>query len=224
VPAFYPNVVAASESSLNKKSQGTSEPAIIYFTNNKTPDKEEKSKPPKRQIDYRYVLKKMMDEAFQVLEAIEKDKSLSLERKKQKAIEYLRNIRWGWRGREKKEFYFWVHDIQAIMIMEASLPHMEGKDLMNFEDHNGKQVFAEMIKVCRTQKQGFVMYLWPKFRGRNPHPKISIVRLFEPWEWVVGTGVHLDTIPLEYPPVEELQDIIDFDGFPFDDTRPASPI
>ena len=49
-----------------------------------------------------------------------------------------------------------------------------------------------MVKVCERDGAGFVTYYWPKYGSDQPVPKISYVKLYEPWGWIVGTGVFLD--------------------------------
>lgn len=161
--------------------------------------------------EYRMTLKKAMDKLFSELESIRKE-GIGLEEKRQKAIEFIKVVRY---GPEQKD-YFWINDMQGKMIMDPYIPDLAGKDLSNFKDQNGKEIFAEFIKVCREKEQGFVDYLWPMYEGKRPAPKTSLVRLFKPWDWIIGTGVYLDIIeayempevikfyiPLGEPPVED---------------------
>ncbi len=46
--------------------------------------------------------------------------------------------------------------------------------------------------MCRKQGEGFVEYLWPKYDEDEPQPKLSFVKHFPEWDWVIGTGVYLD--------------------------------
>jgi methyl-accepting chemotaxis protein len=90
--------------------------------------------------------------------------------------------------------YFWINDMHSIMIMHPIKPELEGKDLSDFKDPNGKLIFKEMIKVCQESQEGFVEYLWPKPGFDKPVPKLSYVKLFDKWNWIVGTGIYLDDI------------------------------
>ncbi len=50
-----------------------------------------------------------------------------------------------------------------------------------------------MVKACENNKgAGFVTYQWPLPGTDDNCPKISYVKLYEPWDWVVGTGVFID--------------------------------
>ena len=48
------------------------------------------------------------------------------------------------------------------------------------------------LNVCRQQGEGTVDYLWPKPGHDQPVAKLSYVKLFKPWNWVIGTGVYLE--------------------------------
>ncbi|UCZ55786.1 methyl-accepting chemotaxis protein [Desulfurispirillum indicum] len=90
--------------------------------------------------------------------------------------------------------YFWVNDMLPRMIMHPTNPQLEGQDLRNFTDPDRKRFFVEFTRVVREQGQGHVDYRWPKPGFTNPVPKTSYVMGFEPWEWVIGTGIYLDDV------------------------------
>ena len=86
-------------------------------------------------------------------------------------------MRW---GPEKKD-YFWVNDIQGRMLMDPYIPDLEGKIMLGYEDPDGKRPIAEFIRIAEEQGGGFFdYYLWPKYEGKTPVPKIAFVGLFEP--------------------------------------------
>ena len=51
-----------------------------------------------------------------------------------------------------------------------------------------------MVNVCRENGEGFVDYYWPKYGADKPQPKLSFVKLFDKWNWIIGTGVYIDDI------------------------------
>ena len=173
-------------------------------------------KPQEPVPEYRMTLKKAMDKLFSELESIRKE-GIGLEEKQQKAIEFIKVIRY---GPEQKD-YFWINDMQGKMIMDPYIPDLAGKDLSNFKDQNGKEIFAEFIKVCREKEQGFVDYLWPMYEGKRPAPKISLVRLFKPWGWIIGTGIYLDIIEA-YEMPEVIRFYIPLGEIPMDEPGASS--
>ena len=90
--------------------------------------------------------------------------------------------------------YFWVNDMNQTMVMHPINPAMNGQDQSNLEDPTGKNIFAEMTKVVRAEGKGFVDYMWPKPGFDEPVQKYSHVHGFQPWGWIVGTGVYADDL------------------------------
>ena len=90
--------------------------------------------------------------------------------------------------------YFWINDSHPMMVMHPFKPELDGKDLSDFKDPNGKKLFVEFAKVCREKQEGTVKYLWPKPGHDAPVEKLSYVKLFEPWDWIIGTGIYIDDI------------------------------
>ncbi|MES2952136.1 MAG: methyl-accepting chemotaxis protein [Pseudomonadota bacterium] len=107
---------------------------------------------------------------------------------KQRALAALKTMRYS--GNE----YFWVNDMSPKMVMHPIRPELDGKDLTDNKDPNGLQLFMEFVKTVKASGGGFVMYMWPKPGSDKPVQKVSYVKGFEPWGWIIGSGVYLDTV------------------------------
>ena len=90
--------------------------------------------------------------------------------------------------------YLWINDMQGRMLMHPIKPELNGRDMLDFEDPNGKRLFAEMVEVVKADSAGFVDYLWPKAGSDAPVSKVSFVRGFAPWGWIIGTGIYVDDV------------------------------
>ena len=90
--------------------------------------------------------------------------------------------------------YFWINDMAPTMVMHPIKPELEGQDLSATEDPEGTRLFVEFVDVVESEGAGFVSYLWPKPNEEDPQPKVSYVAGFEPWGWVVGTGIYVDDV------------------------------
>jgi methyl-accepting chemotaxis protein len=90
--------------------------------------------------------------------------------------------------------YFWINDSHPTMVMHPLKPEMDGKDLTDFKDPRGKAVFVEMVNAARTPGGNFVYYMWSKPGKDTPAQKLSFVKAFEPWGWIIGTGIYIDDI------------------------------
>ena len=121
-------------------------------------------------------------------EALERAGSLSRDSAQAAAKEALRRLRYS--GDE----YFFVTDLAPRMIMHPIKPEMEGQDLTRSADPNGKLLFVEFARTVKAGGAGFVDYLWPKPGSVEPVPKISYVRGFAPWGWLIGSGIYVDDV------------------------------
>ena len=136
---------------------------------------------------YRSELQSVINLAYTAIEGIYGDDLLDDEEKKRRAMGVVRDMRYS------GDNYIWINDMQPAMVMHPIKPALDGQDLSGFKDPNGKKLFVEMAKVCRADGQGFVGYMWPKPGKDKPVAKLSYVRLFKPWGWVIGTGVYLES-------------------------------
>ncbi len=94
--------------------------------------------------------------------------------------------------------YFWVNDMQPRMVMHPFNQELNGKSLADYADPNGVHLFVEMAQVVRAQDKGFVHYSWQKADETKLSPKISFVKGFAPWGWIVGSGIYIDDVDAEF--------------------------
>lgn len=122
--------------------------------------------------------------------------SLSQEEAKRQAVERIAAIRYDGSN------YLWIHDLENKMVMHPIKPELNGKDLSREKDANGAYFFVEMTKTCKSKGKGFVRYQWPKPGNAKPIPKLSSVELFQPWGWIVGTGIYIDDVDTQMHKIE----------------------
>jgi methyl-accepting chemotaxis protein len=104
------------------------------------------------------------------------------------AMDTIRALRYG--GAE----YFWINDMGPVMLMHPIKPELDGKQLSENKDPNGKHLFVEFVSVVKAEGAGFVFYEWPKPGSEQPVQKVSYVKGFAPWGWIIGSGVYVDTV------------------------------
>jgi len=147
--------------------------------------------------DRRVLLRELNQTAWSLLAAYQaKEEAGEISRRDAQtlAIETLRALRY---GPESKD-YFWINDLQPILIMHPYRPDLEGQDVSDFTDPNGKRLFAEVVKTVRQSAAGFVDYQWQwKDDPQRIVSKISHVKEFKPWGWVVGTGIYVEDVRAE---------------------------
>ena len=90
--------------------------------------------------------------------------------------------------------YFWVNDMNSVVLMHPIKPSLDGKDLSGLKDADGTAIFVEFVKVVKANGEGTVPYLWPKPGSETPEPKVAYLKGFKPWNWIVGTGIYVDDV------------------------------
>ena len=97
-------------------------------------------------------------------------------------------------GRQDGTGYIFIYDFKGVNLSDPLHLHNTGENLYNYKDPSGIEVIKELIKISRQPAGGYVEYTWVKPITQVPTVKISYARSFEPWQWMVGTGVYLDEV------------------------------
>jgi methyl-accepting chemotaxis protein len=135
--------------------------------------------------------KNLVEVPYSVMEKqyqLEAKGKISREEAQRRTLETIRVMRY-----EGKN-YFWINDEHPTMIMHPMKPELDGKDLTSFKDSAGKAMFVEFVSAARAPDGGYVRYLWPKPGKDEPVDKLSFVKRFAPWGWVIGTGIYIDDV------------------------------
>jgi len=94
--------------------------------------------------------------------------------------------------------YFFITDLAPRMIMHPIKPELDSTDVSRNADPNGKLLFQEFVRVVKTDGAGFVDYLWPKPGSAQPVAKLSYVKGFAPWGWLIGSGIYIDDVDVAF--------------------------
>ena len=114
---------------------------------------------------------------------------------KAEALALIKGLRYG------NDDYFWINDSHPTMVMHPMKPELDGKDLSGVEDKQGLRLFVAFADLARAQGAGEVAYYWPKPGVEEPVRKISYIKRFAPWDWIIGTGVYVDDVEAQYQEV-----------------------
>lgn len=117
-----------------------------------------------------------------------RDGKMTLDEAKAEALSLVRTMRYD------KDHYFWINDMEPVVVMHPVNPELDGKSVATLMDAEGKYLFKEFVDVVRKDGMGYVSYYWTKPGAQGPVLKVSFVRGFKPWGWVVGTGSYVDDI------------------------------
>lgn len=129
---------------------------------------------------------------FSYFHGLEQARVLTREQAQDQAREMVRGLRYA--GQE----YFFIQDLRPVMIMMPVNTKLEGQHVGGLKDSNGFAFSAEMMRIVREQGAGMVAYTWPKPGHAQPVDKVSYVALFNPWGWVLGTGMYIDDINAQF--------------------------
>jgi PAS domain S-box-containing protein len=147
--------------------------------------------------DKREMIRELTETAWSVLDGYRKQEisgQMSPADARGQAVEELRRLRY---GPESKD-YFWINDMHPYLIMHPYRPDLEGKDISGFSDPSGKKLFVEFVKTVKSGGAGYVDYQWQwKDDPLRIVPKISYVKGFDPWGWIIGTGIYVEDVRAE---------------------------
>jgi PAS domain S-box-containing protein len=148
-------------------------------------------------IGKRQMIKELTNSASSILEKYETDERNGLIRREvaqQTAISRIQYLRYG----DENKDYFWITDTKPNMIMHPYRSDLNGKSLVDFSDPHGKKLFVDMVEVTRNRGNGFVEYMW-QWKDDSVHivPKLSYVKAFKPWGWIIGTGIYIEDVKKE---------------------------
>lgn len=119
---------------------------------------------------------------------------LSEEEAREMAAEKVRGMRYG----EDEKDYFWITDMRPYMIMHPYRDDLNGTDLSDYQDPHGKKLFTEAVAIVNNQGDGFINYIWQwKDDTTRLVSKLSYVKGFDRWDWIIGTGIYLEDVRLE---------------------------
>jgi methyl-accepting chemotaxis protein len=119
--------------------------------------------------------------------------AITEEQARTSTIETIEWMRYGDNG------YLWINDFQPVMIMHPFAKKLEGESLADYKDPNGTHLFNNMVQEVKKSGAGFVNYVWQKGDdSANLQPKLSYVKGFEPWGWIIGTGVYIEDVDIAF--------------------------
>ncbi|MBA4408324.1 MAG: hypothetical protein C0397_02735 [Odoribacter sp.] len=145
----------------------------------------------------REMIKELTNSAWSILAKYENDERTGImthEMAQKTAISRIQYLRYG----DENKDYFWITDMHPNMVMHPYRTDLNGKDLSNFRDPHGTLLFVECVKTVEKSGQGYVNYMW-QWKEDSLHivPKLSYVKAFNEWNWIIGTGIYIEDVKKE---------------------------
>jgi methyl-accepting chemotaxis protein len=111
------------------------------------------------------------------------------------AKELVRGLRYG----PENNDYVWINNYEPRMVMHPFVAKLNGQSLKDYQDKKGNLMFVRMTEIAKSRGSGFLTYYWQyKDQKDKIVPKISYIKAFEPWNWILGTGVYIQDIEEEF--------------------------
>lgn len=104
------------------------------------------------------------------------------------SADIIRNAKYGDGG------YFWADTIEGDNVVLLGNKEIEGTNRLNLEDEYGNKIIESFIDIVNEEGEGYYNYYFPKAGGDVPLPKRAYVKLYKPYNWIVGTGNYIDDI------------------------------
>ena len=123
---------------------------------------------------------------------------------KKLAMDTIRNMRFS-----NGAGYFWIQDCQKpipYMLMHPVVPTLDRKPcnapVCYTALDDGSNLNAKFVEICEKSenKEAFLPYRWPKPTKdglSKIQPKLSFVKIYPEWGWLIGTGLYIDDIERE---------------------------
>ena len=91
--------------------------------------------------------------------------------------------------------YFWINDLRGQLLVHPNYAGIEhDEDGRPSRTPEGRAHLQTFIEKARRDGAGFVRYHWPRPGDDAPVDKLSYIQAFEPWDWVIGSGIYVDDI------------------------------
>lgn len=145
----------------------------------------------------REMLRELVNTTWSLIEEYDleyKDSLISLEEAQLNSIKRIESIRYG----EESKDYFWIIDLNPKMIMHPYRSELNGTMLNDYKDQAGKLLFVEAVKTVKANGEGYIDYMWQwKDDSTKIVPKLSYVKEYKKWGWIIGTGIYIEDVKEE---------------------------
>ena len=92
--------------------------------------------------------------------------------------------------------YYWIDDVNCVNLMHATKPETVGKNRATAKDSRDVLFIQEYVTgAVQNKSEGFYSnFYFPKPNENEPSLKRGYAKLFDPWDWIVCTGLYTDDV------------------------------
>lgn len=117
-------------------------------------------------------------------------RGISPEQARQQAFSGIRHFSYG------DSNYIWIADYNGTLLSHPD-PRYHGRNVTNLRDSSGNPVIPGIVDRAIRDGEGFYRYQWYRLAGNQPLEKISYVKNYPEWGFVIGSGLYLDDLGKE---------------------------
>ena len=94
--------------------------------------------------------------------------------------------------------HLFIYDLDGLCLANPK-KELIGTNRYDSKNHNGEYTLRETLQYTKEKKEGFINYNSSIKLNENliSNEKISYVKLFEDWQWVIGSGFYLEELTNE---------------------------
>ncbi len=123
---------------------------------------------------------------------------------KENILKSLSQIKFG----HDRDGYIFVNTYDGIPLLLDAEQVINGKSIWDLTDPNGVKVIQEERRASLNPNGDYIYYSWLKLSTNTVSPKVSFIKAYPEWHWMIGAGVYLDSIEIE---IHKLQKTIIID-------------
>ena len=130
-------------------------------------------------------IKKEVNRVYEYIKFKEQRNTQSLKNLQDEVLSWIETIRFD------KSGYIFVNNLNAQALV------FDGKKLTSATNHPNIEVYRKIIESLNNKKEAFISYKFKKINTQDSYEKLSFVKVYENWGWIIGTGIYLDELDLE---------------------------
>ena len=88
--------------------------------------------------------------------------------------------------------YYFIYELNGKNILFPTIEKLEGENLWNIQDAKQNYTIRNLTNLVKEKKEGYYTWHWYKPNdNERMHQKIGYVKLFEPFNFFIGTGEYI---------------------------------
>ena len=93
----------------------------------------------------------------------------------------------------KNRGYFYINTLDGVNILHPLNERLENSNILNHQDIRGVKIVQNILENFKNSNEAFTQVYWEKPEDlTKQYKKITFNKVFEPYNWFIGTGEYVD--------------------------------